>query len=421
MARKINSFLSTLNKYSILMLQFDKSKNLPFLITDNLSMTERLWWLCPVCAYSWQNSVRKRADHLATTETKESCPRCSKVRSGRQRTKPQFGKSLFEDADLLQEYTGERDPKTIHIGTKALLPWRCKDCSCPWEATAQNRSSGNTGCPDCAYLKRGLKNSLPRQGDSLAENLTLLPEYTGEKDPTTIRVGTKDALPWRCLAPFCGNAWRASGHNRVRHSSGCPRCKRIYSAAEHLSNHYLLAILGANSVNIESGEASKVRHESSPYAFQIDARIKVQDKLIAYLYDGGGGHNDSEESTSFDIRRREALSGVPLVYAVVAHRHGMNSLNADIQAKNYVDHVTPASSSILKGVVGTLTAMFERMPELASQLPLEIPDLETVYAAATISWNALPKANPHKFNACLIRERKALALEIEHASHGIGT
>jgi hypothetical protein len=188
--------------------------------------------------------------------------------------------------------------------------------------------------------------------------------------------------------------------------SGCPRCKRIYSAAEHLSNHYLLAILGSEYVDIELGEASKIKHPSSPYAFQIDARIRVDELLIAYLYDGGGGHNDTTESTSFDVRRREALANV--VQYVVAHRHGMSSLNESISSKNYIDYVTPVNSSIFYGVVGTLTVLFELVPELHKTLPINIPDLEAVYRTATEAWNALPKAHPHKFNACLIRERKAL-------------
>jgi len=65
----------------------------------------------------------------------------------------------------------------------------------------------------------------------------------------------------------------------------------------------------------------------------------------------------------------------------------------------------------LSGVVGTLTALFDSRPELLSLLPVLDLDIEQVHTTAMSAWLKLPKANPNKFNACILRERKALLLE----------
>jgi hypothetical protein len=291
-------------------------------------------------------------------------------------------------------------------GTGAYCYWECPDCAYLWEATGDKRAGRGQGCPRCGIVSRAKNRRVPKIGKSIAEHPILSLDYALDKNinlPQSVSAGTHDLLWWRCgSGPSCRHLWQTSGHARTTMGNGCPKCNTHYSVSEHLSNTYLKHILARYKipVDIETGKTSNINNPKGR-SFQVDARIHLNGKLIAYMYDGYAGHTPDSKSRLHDIQRRTGLCSV--VHKVLVHRHGMGGIAKEVGELNYTEVETHKYSSILLGIKANIINLLA---------PRHVAvDVEEVFQEARISWALLPKSNLAKLETAIKRERKAVFAE----------
>lgn len=115
----------------------------------------------------------------------------------------------------LAEQLLEPNPATVAAFSGKVGLWKCtKDSRHTWKATIASRSTG-TGCPVCHGLL-----VIPGVNDLSTLNPDLAAQADGW-DPSTVSIGSKKRLRWRCdVVP--AHVWIASVGDRSRH--GCPSC-----------------------------------------------------------------------------------------------------------------------------------------------------------------------------------------------------
>lgn len=105
---------------------------------------------------------------------------------------------------------GMQKPEDINPGSKIPAWWLCKKCGHEWRVRPGHRTTGGTGCPNCAAIGRANKVRTPKPGKSLAEVYPdlikiLHPDRNGDLDLYQINAGAKLLVWWLC--PDCGHAW----------------------------------------------------------------------------------------------------------------------------------------------------------------------------------------------------------------------
>ena len=126
---------------------------------------------------------------------------------------------------------GIRTPDDVEPGSKNPAWWLCGHCGHEWRVRPGHRTTGGTGCPNCAAAERAVKVRTPKPGNSVAEVhprlLKLLhPEKNGDIDLYQVNAGTILRLWWLC--PDCGHEWQTD-HPR---NTGCRPCANRRRAAE---------------------------------------------------------------------------------------------------------------------------------------------------------------------------------------------
>lgn len=106
------------------------------------------------------------------------------------------------------------DSSTVRTRERTRLAWRCPRGHV-WEATPYSRAISGSGCPYCSG-RRAIRGETDLR--------TLYPTLAAEADgwdPSTVKPGSNDRLPWRCQK---GHAWTVAPVNRTTYSTGCPFC-----------------------------------------------------------------------------------------------------------------------------------------------------------------------------------------------------
>jgi hypothetical protein len=241
--------------------------------------------------------------------------------------------------------------------------------------------------------------------DSLSERR---PEIAAEFDAKkNFPLSSQDILPgsskrvwWRCGT--CRNSWRATCSSRTRQDgTGCPDCGR-QNAAEYIAVSYLSQILSETATLLSQGDSSKLQNPEGGHPFQIDALLEIAGNRVAYLYDGCGGHWDTEESRAIDARRRKALCKSGLVSAVYTHRHGMDGITEAVAETNYFEAAVSRDTSIFRGV--------QQLADLI-HVPKKTVAPSEVLARAEASWGKTPGRNKMLFNNAVKKEVRLLRLE----------
>lgn len=110
--------------------------------------TERFYWICSKCGYGkngeWKTSIynRKRGT---------GCPSCKgKVVSENNRLS-----TLYPEISLEWHPSLNKDvtPDNVSYGSEKRFWWLCSKCSFEWEATPNNRTNMESGCPRCSMSK----------------------------------------------------------------------------------------------------------------------------------------------------------------------------------------------------------------------------------------------------------------------------
>ena len=114
------------------------------------------------------------------------------------------------------------DPKRISYGSEKLVWWICEKGH-EWQASPNNRTSNNRGCPVCAHAK------VDSQETSLA---ACFPELMKEWDKNKNTISPDQVFPtskiyvwWKCQ--ICKCSWRSMVGTRTK-GSMCPQCAKRY-------------------------------------------------------------------------------------------------------------------------------------------------------------------------------------------------
>ncbi len=169
---KTSKYGSLAERSEILLRQWDFVANgslSPYEIPLNYSF--EVAWKCDKCGYKWSSSPNSRVRKNEISK----CPHCT-------------GRVAMQGVDDLEtlypaiasEWDYDRNngvlPSQIRPFSNKKYYWRCQNCRDSYPAYPGNRVKGS-GCPTCAHIKVGQKNSkLVGQFD---ENLVLINTYQG--------------------------------------------------------------------------------------------------------------------------------------------------------------------------------------------------------------------------------------------------
>lgn len=136
-----------------------------------LNYSKKVAWKCDRCGYRWQSSPNSRIRN----GTVQNCPHCT-------------GRVAMTGVDDLETLYPEIAKQWDYVNNNGILPsqikpysnkkyfWICQSCGKPYAALPGNRIKGS-GCPDCARIRIGIKNSKPvGQYD---ENGALIRSFSG--------------------------------------------------------------------------------------------------------------------------------------------------------------------------------------------------------------------------------------------------
>lgn len=149
---------------------FEANGNLsPYEIPLNYSF--KVAWKCDKCGHTWSNSPNSRV----VKNRVSGCPHCA----GRV-AMPGVDdlETLYPDISKEWDYEKNKDtlPSQVKPHSNKKYYWICPQCGKSYETTPGNRVNGS-GCPECARIKIGIKNSkLVGQYD---ENGTLIKTFQG--------------------------------------------------------------------------------------------------------------------------------------------------------------------------------------------------------------------------------------------------
>ena len=141
---------------------------------------------------------------------------------------PKPGESL---ADLFPDISaqwhpsknGTLDPKEVTRASNKIRWWKCsEDSDHEWEASVNNRTRLNSGCPMCAGREVSATNSIATQCSP-----EILKEWDYEKNdgltPETMVVGTHKKVWWKCeKGP--DHEWEQAARHRINRGFDCPMC-----------------------------------------------------------------------------------------------------------------------------------------------------------------------------------------------------
>ena len=177
-------------------------------------------WECSVCGHKWNAAISPR------TLRGCGCPECKKVKLSKTKVLAPYKQSLaYNFPNLLKEYLGSQDPKTVYFSSKTRVNWRCSVCCHEWPTMIYNRTAKNpSGCPECKKKQVSEKLLLAPFRKSLAYKFPkLAKEYRGDRDPKTVYTNCHLIVEWQCSV--CSNKWPAEVGSRVR-GNGCPECAK---------------------------------------------------------------------------------------------------------------------------------------------------------------------------------------------------
>ena len=159
---------------------------------------KKLRWRCDK-GHEWDASAKDRSKG-------SGCPICA----GKQVLQG-FNDLMTTNPSLAAEAAGW-DPRTISAGSGKKLQWRCA-VGHEWVVDVASRVRGR-GCPICAGQR-----VLAGFNDLATLHPDLATQAVGW-DPTTVRPGSGQKLPWRCAL---GHVWSATVNDRVV-GTDCPYC-----------------------------------------------------------------------------------------------------------------------------------------------------------------------------------------------------
>lgn len=122
--------------------------------TMGQSVETKVWWICSTCSHSWKTGVRSR------NQGGRGCPACRD-----RQTAERVRKSLATHP-LAVEYAADlnqQPPASLRWRDRAVVWWRCGDCTSTYQRSVASRVGGGSGCPHCSggrWTKQALQSWL---------------------------------------------------------------------------------------------------------------------------------------------------------------------------------------------------------------------------------------------------------------------
>lgn len=143
---------------------------------------------------------------------------------------PALGRSVADlRPDLVAEWHPENPfvPQQVSVGSAIRVKWLCAECGNEWTAAVGNRTAKQaTGCPPCAFARRGRSSARPQPGRSLADLAPEIaaqwhPTENGDVRPDQVKAHSNAKRWWQCAV--CHFVWNIAPAVRLR-GCGCPAC-----------------------------------------------------------------------------------------------------------------------------------------------------------------------------------------------------
>ena len=178
------------------------------------------YWICKRCGNRWQTKIINRA------LKKSGCPVCMDIQRGKTRTQNTIAKrgsveiefpSLASDWDYTKNFPLQ--PKDVHGNSRKKVWWIGK-CGHTWQATIQNRVSGND-CPVCAgkTVFAGFNDLASKYPEISCQ---WHPALNNGLLPNQVTAHSARKVWWLC--PECAEAYYTSIYSRTSLRTGCPVC-----------------------------------------------------------------------------------------------------------------------------------------------------------------------------------------------------
>lgn len=182
---------------------------------------KKVWWKCSLNkAHEWLASPKQR------TKQNNTCPICNSLET----KYPHLSNQLHPT--LNNGLTG----KDVSFSTHLDVWWKCdKGFDHVWQASPNNRTSMNTGCPICSGHKVVKSNSLA----TVFPELALQWDYEKNKELTPDKVYARSSLKvWWICNKGSDHKWASVIKTRAN-GIGCPICSgRKVSNSNSLSSRY---------------------------------------------------------------------------------------------------------------------------------------------------------------------------------------
>ena len=176
---------------------------------------KKVWWLCEH-GHEWQVIIASRTN----TFHPRGCPVCAgqKVLVG-------FNDLATLNPNLALEWhptkNGNLNPTQVTVSSNKKVWWLCEHGH-EWQASINNRTNMQSGCPVCAGRKvlAGF-NDLATLNPQIASEWH--PTKNGDLKPSDVTVSSHRKVWWICKH---GHEWQASINHRTNksHPRGCPVC-----------------------------------------------------------------------------------------------------------------------------------------------------------------------------------------------------
>lgn len=206
--------------------------------------SQRVFWLCNVCAFEWNCKICDRA------LKKSGCPKCyrdrmnethhdlaSRKRSARARKLSGVPLSI-SDPDVAAQWhpnkNGDWTPSDFTRGANVIAWWKCnRGEDHEWKCSIDKRfrkHQRNTGCPFCAGLRRSVTNSLAAIHPNLSSQFDR--KRNRGLDATTLKADSRAKIWWKLP---CGHSIKERIQVRLSAPDRCTHCFRKQFPPIHVS------------------------------------------------------------------------------------------------------------------------------------------------------------------------------------------
>jgi hypothetical protein len=240
---------------------------------------KRLRWNCSKCGGEWSQTgdLRTRG---------HGCWDCGQKQSAKTRTISAYEDSFaFHRPDLVPEYRGDQDPKTVFVSSGQIFNWQCAKCDRLYPAVVQNRTVCGTGCKKCSNKFAGKKiresKKTAKYEDSFAfHRPDMIGFYCGLQDPNTVYAKSNQVFDWLCLS--CKKEHSTTVCAKLRGSGFCNACKKCGFNPKNPSILYLVARSGVLKFGIASTKSYRLKTHKRNGWLVLD-KAEVQGKKARTL------------------------------------------------------------------------------------------------------------------------------------------